>query len=382
MDFFDRYHNLKARLAPFRLRTDYETVKTVAAIDALADRADVIHYGNIPGGKILDNPVGIDENNLFSRALAHLEALERGEFPLLGKFTEPGISLSDHSFFEKDGLLHLFYNRGFVGYDWPERSVELIGHAVTENLTDWKILPPAVSVTAGQQDSFSVWSPCVLEKDGQYYMFYTGVNRNIAQATCLAVSDDLIRWNKVKENPVYRPGDWAPWGEDRWSDCRDCFILKEGSRYYQYFCTTAYTDGEHTRNAVGIASSADLIHWQDECRFLPKGCAHMPESPFVIRRGARFYLFYTNCGQGTCYAVADNPLGPWEERGLLIGDPQHTGDLAHVPSCSEVFCFCGRWYISFATRLPGNEQYLELMEFFWNEDGTVSVGEKVVRPVK
>ena len=159
-------------------------------------------------------------------------------------------------------------------------------------------------------------------------------------------------------------------------------ILKEGSRYYQYFCTTAYTDGEHTRNAVGIASSADLIHWQDECRFLPKGCAHMPESPFVIRRGARFYLFYTNCGQGTCYAVADNPLGPWEERGLLIGDPQHTGDLAHVPSCSEVFCFCGRWYISFATRLPGNEQYLELMDFFWNEDGTVSVGEKVVRPVK
>lgn len=80
--------------------------------------------------------------------------------------------------------------------------------------------------------------------------------------------------------------------------------------------------------------------------------------------------------------MPDNPLGPWEERGLLIGDPQHTGDLAHVPSCSEVFCFCGRWYISFATRLPGNEQYLELMEFFWNEDGTVSVGEKVVRPVK
>lgn len=184
MDFFDRYHNLKARLAPFRLRTDYETVKTVAAIDALADRADVIHYGNIPGGKILDNPVGIDENNLFSRALAHLEALERGEFPLLGKFTEPGISLSDHSFFEKDGLLHLFYNRGFVGYDWPERSVELIGHAVTENLTDWKILPPAVSVTAGQHDSFSVWSPCVLEKDGSITCFIRASTAILPRRPC------------------------------------------------------------------------------------------------------------------------------------------------------------------------------------------------------
>jgi hypothetical protein len=48
---------------------------------------------------------------------------------------------------------------------------------------------------------------------------------------------------------------------------------------------------------------------------------------------------------------------------------------------SEVFEFKGKWYISVAERLPGNEQYIEFMRFYWNEDGSVSVGDFVREPV-
>ena len=114
MTFHRYYCDLKSRVAPFRTAEDFETIKTVASIDALADRADVIHRGNVPGWRF-DRPEGLDEENLMRRAFLHLEALERGEFPLRGKFTEPGISLADHTFVVEVDRVHLFYNRGRIG---------------------------------------------------------------------------------------------------------------------------------------------------------------------------------------------------------------------------------------------------------------------------
>ena len=52
MNFQTRYQILKAYLGPFRIKQDFETIKTVAAIDALADRADMLQRGCIPGNFI------------------------------------------------------------------------------------------------------------------------------------------------------------------------------------------------------------------------------------------------------------------------------------------------------------------------------------------
>lgn len=65
MDFFDRYIDLKARVAPFKTKEDFEYVKTTAAVDALADRADLIHRGAVPAGGV-GYPEGLDEENLLT----------------------------------------------------------------------------------------------------------------------------------------------------------------------------------------------------------------------------------------------------------------------------------------------------------------------------
>lgn len=378
MEYYWKYRNLKVRLAKYRLKSDAETIKTVATIDALLDRAYDIHFGVVAGGKILGNPPGIDEVNLTARATNYLEALERGEKPLLGKFTEPGISLSDHCFVKEGDTLHLFYNRGFIGYDWPERCVDTIGHAVTKDLKNWQICTPAVSVRSGEADCYSVWSPTVAKKDGKYFMLYTGVNENIAQATCLATSDDLFTWTPYDGNPVYVPGAWTPWDKSKWSDNRDVHVLEEDGVYYMYYCTTRYLEDGSTHNAMGIAKSQDLINWEHCDACLLEGCNHMPESPYVIKRKGKYYMFYTNCGVGTCYAVSDNPVSGWFVVGELLTEGRFdSGDSSHVPSCAEVFEFKGQWYISYCTRIPGNEQYLELKELFWNEDGSITIGEDV-----
>ena len=156
------------------------------------------------------------------------------------------------------------------------------------------------------------------------------------------------------------------------------FVDGDGTAY-MYFCT-AKRDGEGKLTpALGVASSTDMIHWKDEGAYCFDICDISLESPFVIKRNGKYYLFYTNCGHGTAYAVSDDPICGWKSLGMLIENPEGYVPInpANVPSCAEVFCFKDKWYISRCVRESGCEEYLEIFELFWNDDGTVSVGKRI-----
>ncbi len=371
-DFIKEYYSLKTRIAPFELKDDAETVKTVAAVNILLERAYNVNAGASTRGRYGFGS-GHTAENYMSRARAYTEALEKGGFPLKGRFTEPGTALVDHSFIEADGKMHLYYNRGYIGYEWDTMPVYTVGHAVTDDLIHWKIEPPVISVDKDMHENYQVWSPGVAKKGDTYYMYYTGVNINVAQAICLATSKDLYKWEKYEKNPVVKPGKDCPWSADRWSDCRDAMVfVDDDGRAYMYYCTSTYTGP-----AVGVASSYDMINWSDGGAYAFDICDVALESPFVLKRGGKYYLFYTNCNHGTAYAVSDDPVRGWKSLGMLI--PWTTPPLcpANVPSCAEVFEFRGEWYISSCLREPGCEQYLEIFHLTWNGDGTVTVGKRV-----
>jgi len=372
MDFRTKYREWMSRLGVFRISEEFEVQKTVVTIDALLRRADDLFRGCCP-----DPSFGIDIENLTDRAEMYLSALERGERPLLGMFTEPGVAFVDHCFIEHEGVMHVFYNRSWIGYDWSERYTDSIGHATTTDLVHWEIHTPVLATSPDDFGTYQVWSPAVIRHGDKFYMLYTGVNENVAQATCLAVSDDLFHFKKYENNPVYVPGPWGKWDAGKWSDCRDSFVLKDGDKFYQYVCVSRYSETGKQEPVTGITSSYDLIHWKEEGTFHMPSCGHAAESPFVVRHEEKWYFFYTNCGKGTSYAVGDSPLGPWEEQGLLFGSRRSSPDLAHVPSCAEVFCYKEKWYISVCERLPGWEQYLEIYELIWEKDGSVSIGKMV-----
>lgn len=376
-DFYRQYSDIRVRIAPYRLKTDFETIKTVAAIDALINRAETVNAGAYAFGRF-GVTAGHNVENYMTRAEKYTAALERREYPLQGMFAPPGKSLIDHSFIEKDGKMHLFYISGDIGFEWDTRFVDTIGHAVSEDLIHWNIEPPCLSTSRGGPDDYQVWAPGVAYKDGTYYMYYTGVNIHVAQCICLATSQDLYHWKKCASNPVVLPGDWTDWSSERWSDCRDAMVfIDDDGTAYMYYCTSRRKDDGGYETAVGISSSHDMVTWQDEGAYHFDICDITLESPFVLKKDGKYYLFYTNCGYGTAYAVSDHPVTGWKSLGMLLtkqGEPPLCP--ANVPSCAEVFSYRGKWYISSAERQPGCEQYLEIFELFWNGDGSVSVGER------
>ena len=377
-DFFRLFCNLKRRLAPYRLKTDFETKKTVGVIDELLNRAETLHAGAWPGGRY-GVMTGHNVQNLIGRATKYLDALDAGELPLAGLFTEPGRCLVDHSFIEKDGVMHLFYNVGYIGYEWDSRFVDTFGHATSTDMIHWKVQPPVLNVSGAPYENHQIWAPGITEKDGTYYLYYAGVNEQVCQSICVATSKDLFKFEKYAGNPVVTPGTWGLYDLNAWSDCRDPMpFWDDDGTLYLYYCTSIHHADGRTEPALGIASSTDMLHFTDRGAYTFDICDFCLESPFVLKREDKYYLFYTNCGHGTAYAVSDNPIDGWKSLGMLIEREKNPVCAANVPSCAEVICFKNEWYISCAERQPGCEQYLELFHCAWQDDGTLKIGERVM----
>jgi hypothetical protein len=119
----------------------------------------------------------------------------------------------------------------------------------------------------------------------------------------------------------------------------------------------------------------------------PAGLPNFWEAPWMFKRGDTYYLAYASNfnvdGDGcvtsqsfACirYATADDPLGPWTERGIVLDQVSST---TNHPAIIE---FQGQWYVIYHTAdLPDGGNFrrsVAIDPLFFNEDGTM---QKVVQ---
>lgn len=132
-----------------------------------------------------------------------------------------------------------------------------IGLATSNDLSEWKryrnnpILSPGKK---GEWDGDLVAHSFIIKKEEQYFMFYDGSPKgNWHEGIGVAISDDLIHWQKYEKNPVLKSGDFW-WDKNHVSRC--CVFSDKG-KYYMFF---AGHDG--TCERIGIAKSDDLLSWK------------------------------------------------------------------------------------------------------------------------
>ena len=112
-----------------------------------------------------------------------------------GRPLEPGPRGTPTVWWER-GVWHLFYERGDRGV-WLATSRDL---TTFTNVRD----DPVIACGPEAYDRHAVACDQIVRHGGRYYAYYHASDRPdwSAWCTCIAVSDDLVRWRKYPGNPV------------------------------------------------------------------------------------------------------------------------------------------------------------------------------------
>ena len=238
-------------------------------------------------------------------SLINIQA-QSSDCDVLGWFPDE-FGLKDHSVFIYDGYYYI------VSINVPVE--EYFAYARSQDLCHWEDLSPVLTRQTGYWDDLAIWAPHVIEDNGVYYMFYTGVKGPypyLTQSIMLATSTDPAdpsSW--IVEGKVFQPDHpGMVWQDNTWSDCRDPMVFKQGNIYYMI-----YTGRDIDGGIVGIATASTLDgSWDDFGSILTLDIG-IPESPTIWQANGVFYLVYNHAGLGESggekYHVGPAPAGPW-----------------------------------------------------------------------
>jgi beta-fructofuranosidase len=217
--------------------------------------------------------------------------------------------------FSRDGTMHLFYLSSPEGtQDYPDRVRTTWQHAASEDLTEWRELPPAL--TPGPPNSYDaggIWTGSVVENDGIFYLFYTAHDPGAPnpQTICVATSTDLVSFERYPGNPLLLP---PPNCES--VDWRDPFVFFNEDENSWWMLIAARRNGgwRWTRGCIMLATSPDLISWtiEEEPLYDP-GDTFCPECPELWAMDGSWYLVYSRFSEsvGTTFRNSTSARGPF-----------------------------------------------------------------------
>lgn len=256
----------------------------------------------------------------------------------------------DFWFARDDARTHIFYlqaDKSLKVEQFRHWNVS-VGHAVSQDLRHWEILPDAIS--PGQTvlwDNFTTWTGSIIKHAGLWYLFYTGSTRRergYIQRIGYATSKDLLNWERIGSTPLmeadpqwYEKLDFAAWHDEAW---RDPYLFRDPKTgLFHAYITARVKDGPADgRGVIAHATSPNLHQWKIQEPVTQPGEFGDMEVPQLVPIQGRYYLlFSTSAGHhsqarrartgitpvtGTHYLVSDSPDGPFRylTDDFLVGD--------------------------------------------------------------
>jgi predicted GH43/DUF377 family glycosyl hydrolase len=265
---------------------------------------------------------------LVSSAAATAQASFDFEQPV---YYRAGDTAKDHSLVHVDGIYHLYYTAG---------SGKSLGYATSPDLRHWTYEGEIIQAGPDSWDSMGVWAPAVTfycSGPGYYLMYYTGVNRAVAQRTCLAMSHVPYKWNKASPavfTPFHGDTTWIRWNENEWSNYRDPGFYVEGDTFY--LVHTVQT--KDYQGGIGLARSTDYFRWEDAGPLYIHDNWHALESPFLMKRDGVYHLFFTEEAVGGVSHMSSRSLTDgWSILNRSIIDGGHAAEILDIGTDRYLF---------------------------------------------
>jgi hypothetical protein len=278
---------------------------------------------------------------LLASSAAH--ALEHFDFegPYL---VDPGHSVKDHAIYMDGSVFHCYYIRGVDGQG--SASERELGHAISTDLCNWTILPPAL--TAGPQtwDSRNVWAPAIVQSPpghaGQFVMLYTGADPLVVQRTGQATSTSAYGpWSKAAVNPWLQPDSltylWSP--STSFSAFRDPFYFYANGLHHLLHTVLLPVPGSppSRRGAVHHLTSPDFVNWTDAGPLLvhngPSNVSwHEIESVQLYQAVGFWHFFFSETDElGERYLRSSQLNSGWDMNSVMNFDLGTAAELTFLP---------------------------------------------------
>lgn len=242
------------------------------------------------------------------------------------------------------GFFHLFYLQAPRNLPDPElrHGLATVGHAISKDLKIWQDMGTALGPgPEGNWDDRAIWTGSVIAKDNMFYMFYTGTSKaegGKIERIGLAVSQDLVHWEKYSANPILEADpkwyevtpDTSPFQEVAW---RDPYIIQHGEWFYAFITARKNSGDPKWRGCIAVARSRDLVNWEICEPLKTPECFAQMEVPQIVYSKDCYYLLFSAKSawskeiiqtSGIFYMVSTKLMGPYSKPKVLLGNEAGT----------------------------------------------------------
>jgi hypothetical protein len=230
------------------------------------------------------------------------------------------------------------------------------------NLTDWTdhgMIVHQNKVPWVKPDSYSMWAPDCIYRNGKYYFYFPTTPKDTSYARGFTVGVAIA--DKPEGPFVPQP---VPILNVRGID-PNVFIDKNGQAYLYWSQGNIY-GAKLKENMVELASDPVVLGELPD-----KG---LKEGPYLFERNGTYYLTYPHVQNKTErleYAIGSNPLGPFKITGVIM-DESPTGCWTNHHSILQ---FKDQWYLFYHHNdySPAFDKARSIRadSLFFNTDGTI-----------
>lgn len=270
----------------------------------------------------------------------------------------------------------------FDMHDYHVFSIEDIDGEIVDH---GEVLSVKTIPWAGRQ----LWDSDVAYKDGKYYLYFSLKDKNDVFHIGVAVSEKPEGPFVAEKHPI--PGSFS---------IDPCAFKDDDDNYFLYFgglwggqlqryrnnkaieCGHEPADDEPALCARVVKLSDDMLHFAEEPRdvlLIDKDGTPIKagnhdrrffEASWMHKYNGKYYFSYsTGNTHLLCYAIGDNPYGPFVYQGVILTPV--VGWTTH----HSIVEFKGKWYLFHHDSVPsGGRTWLRSMkviELEYNDDGTI-----------
>ena len=212
------------------------------------------------------------------------------------------------------------------------------------------------SVPWVRPNSYGMWAPDCIEKNGKYYFYFPGIprDRSAFRKLGVAVADSPTGPFRPERNYIQGPISGIDPG----------IFNDTNGRSYMY-----YAQGGNIKVVELKANMKEVQGGVTTFNNFPPG---YKEGPFVFKRQGTYYLTFPHIVQGRgyeiVYATSRNPRGPFQYKGTIMPN------IANGTNHHSIVQYKGKWYMFYHNwTLSGKNKQRSMRadEIFFNGDGSI-----------